>query len=386
MGPNGQVDVTVLTSAHHVADARLHRICGALVRAGCRVEVRAHGRPDAAPAHVRYLPRHPPAGPVRRSFASLVLPARARGDVVVILDPDLIGPASLWRWVRRWRLVVDIHEDYLAVSRDRPWVLGPLGAVVRTGVRLLTLLATRADLTVVADDHLPPREASARRVVRNLPSRGEIPSAWPRDPQPRAVYVGDVRPSRGLWTMLDALELAPGWRLDVIGPLSEVSQPVVAQALRQRGLDDRVHFHGRRSPERTWELVRGAWCGLALLRDTPAYRAAVPTKVYEYMSAGLAVLASPLPRVRTLLEGAGTGLTADSAASAAAILRDWADEPAGLAVLQRHAAHWAEQHLAPVSPFDGLALDVVRLRQERRSTHEHPGHGERRRRRARLAR
>jgi hypothetical protein len=43
-GTADRYDVTILSSGHDVADARLHRHCAALHRAGLRVEVLARGR------------------------------------------------------------------------------------------------------------------------------------------------------------------------------------------------------------------------------------------------------------------------------------------------------------------------------------------------------
>ena len=86
----------------------------------------------------------------------------------------------------------------------------------------------------------------------------------------------------------------------------------------------RVRLHGRQPPESAWRIASGAAVGLALLEDTPAFRAALPTKVYEYLAAGMAVLATPLPRVERLLAEAGAGEVVRNAAEAARFLRHWA--------------------------------------------------------------
>lgn len=335
------------------------------MRAGLRVEVRAHGPTRDAPAGAVHHGRPARSGRIRRFLSAPFAGARTAGAVVLVVDPELIVPGWLWTRVRRQRLVVDLHEDYHAVSRDRPWTRGLVDALARRLVGVSVWVATRADLTVVADDHVPPLRARRRVVARPQVALHGTARAADREPardaDPRAIYIGDVRPSRGLWAMLEAVAAAPAWRLDVVGNLAEVTDAQVAARLAQLGITDRVTFHGRLPPDRAWKLADGAWCGLALLEDTPAYRAAVPTKIAEYQAAGLPVLSSPLPRVQQVLEASGSGATAGSTPEAAAILRRWGDAPATVAEMGRAGRAWIAHTTAGPDPFDELATQVALL-------------------------
>jgi glycosyltransferase involved in cell wall biosynthesis len=364
-------DVSVVTSGHDVADARLHRIVAAAVRGGLTVEVLGTGVAAAGPAGcaVRTWPR---AGFARRSMRALTLPWRARGAVLLTLDPDAAVGAEPARRVRNRVLVVDVHEDYAALLRDRPWAGGLRGRLAGPLARLATAVAGRADLTVVADEHLPPPESACRRrlVVRNLPDlrlMGSAASPVAGDGHGlRAVYVGDVRRSRGLASMVEAVAVAPGWTLDIVGPVSRDDAGWLRERLTRTDVNGRVRLHGRQPPEQAWQIAAGASVGLALLDDTPAFRAAVPTKVYEYLAAGMAVVASPLPRVVTLLSDSGGGTVVDGAAEAGALLRRWeTDGGAQLAALQDAARRWSAGHLGGETPYDVLARELRALVLER---------------------
>jgi glycosyltransferase involved in cell wall biosynthesis len=255
--------------------------------------------------------------------------------------------------------VADVHEDYLALLADRSWARGPRGVIGRVVARVATLLVARADLTLVADEHVPPPDARQRLVVRNLPRLEELPHPTPRAATPRALYVGDARISRGLALMLDAVEAAPGWRLDVVGPVPPAEQEWLERRRAAWAGLERPVFHGRLPMHEAWAVAQGAWCGFAVLDDTPAFRAAMPTKLYEYLAAGLAVLVTPLPRMAALVEEAGAGAVVADAEQASATLRRWQVEPEAADAHRAAARRWAEQQLTGESPFD-TAADRVR--------------------------
>jgi glycosyltransferase involved in cell wall biosynthesis len=354
------IDVSVVSGGHDVADARLHRLVNALVRRGLSVEVVGLGDPAGAPPGVASVSTHPRAGLPRRLRDALTLPWTVRGRVLLVIAPEMVPSASLARLVRRRRLAVDVYEDYAKLAHDRP--LGPARRAAAVAVvRMSTALTSRADITSVADAHVPPRSARRRMVVRNLPDLTTLPAPTDPEPAPRAVYIGDVRRSRGLVTMLTALEQAPQWTLDVVGPVAAADQEWLNGWLATSSAASRLRLHGRLPPAAAWQIARGAWVGLSLLDDTPAFREAVPSKLYEYAAVGLPSLATPLPRVVELLHESGAGIVVADAAATAATMRELATEPERLDALRRRALDWAASLTAGGSPYDEWAAEVARL-------------------------
>lgn len=358
---SGRPDVSVVTSGHDVADARLHRECAALVRQGLTVEVIGLGDPAGGPPGVQVRSLGARGGPVRRFGRAAWLAMGARGRVVLTLDPDLVPGAYARRLLRRGPVVVDVHEDYSALLHDRAWAHGVVGAGARAVARAADSLAGRVDLTLVADDQVPPAAARHRMVVRNLPDLSHLPEPAPRDAQPRALYIGDVRRSRGLVTMLDALEGAPDWVLDVVGPVSAQDQPWLDTWARRSPAADRVRFHGRKPPAVAWAHASGAWAGLVLLEDTPAFAAAVPSKLYELLACGLALVTTPLPRMAELVRTSGAGVVAPDAVAVSATLNAWSQDPRALDACRDAARAWASEHLTGPSPYDEMASAVAGL-------------------------
>jgi glycosyltransferase involved in cell wall biosynthesis len=314
-------DVTFVTSGHDVADARLHRLSAALQRGGLTVEVLGLGAARQGPVGAEVL-TWPRGGLARRAALAAGLPWRARGRVLIALDPDVLiaaWPASV---LRRRRLVADVHEDYAALVADRPWAHGPKGLLARGLSHAATTAARHCPVALVADVQVPPRSARRRLVVRNLPDPHLLPErSAPRDREPRAVYVGDLRASRGLAAMLDAVSAAPRWRLDLIGPVASADRPWFLDRLADPDLDGRVTWHGRLPPRESWRICAGAWVGFCLLDATPAFVNATASKLYEYLATGLVPVVTDLPRQRELVEQAGTGMVVANAAGAASALR-----------------------------------------------------------------
>jgi glycosyltransferase involved in cell wall biosynthesis len=289
---------------------------------------------------------------------ALTLPLRVHGRVVLTLDPDLVPVAVARGLVSRSATVVDVHEDYAALLRDRGWAHGLVGAGARAVAASGSSLARWADVTVVADEHLPPGHARRRVVVRNLPDLSVLPPPTDPDARPRALYVGDVRRSRGLRTMLAAVEAAPAWTLDLVGPVAGADAEWLRDWRATSPAASRVRLHGRLEPQASWALAAGAWAGLSLLDDTPAFADALPTKVYEYLACGLAVLTTPLRRTAELVTAAGVGAVVADAQEAASVLDRWAADPDDLGRCRQAAAGWANEHLRGPSPYDELA-DIV---------------------------
>ncbi|GAB47083.1 glycosyltransferase [Mobilicoccus pelagius] len=367
-------DVSILTSGHDVADARLHREAAALVAEGLSVEVlglgdAADGPPDTT---VRTWPR---AGGVRRAGLAARMAAQAGGRVLVSLDPDSALAAHTAVLASGRELVVDVHEDYAALLADRAWASSFGGLAGRAGhevVRAFQRIAGRAALTVVADEHVPPLRARRRLVLPNDPDVSMLPEPAEPEATPRALYIGDVRTSRGLLVMLAALRAAPTWRLDVVGPVAPADQDALDALLAaDTDLAARVTFHGRRPPREAWCLARGAWAGLLLLHDTPAFREALPSKVGEYLACGLPVVTTDLPRQAAVVRGsAGHGAVGvvvpvgeDEAVGAAVAehLRAWAADPASLHAMRAPAVAASVRGGDHDDPYARFARTVVDL-------------------------
>ena len=391
-----KIDVSIISSGANIADARLHRLTNALLRHGLVVELFAPGSPADAPAltpealsATADAPARPAASLIIRPCTNLLtrgrgmLPRylrsrtfgiRARGKVVYALSPESFLPTLSWisltnivKSKSAQRVVaVDLYEDYLRVLKDRGWAkkyFGILGAIAKSDTKAALWAAQRAALTTVADTQVPPFHAKQRLVVRNLPDHSMLTQSEVREEQPRAIYIGDLRTSRGLRSMLDAAKLSPDWRFDFVGAIAPADQSYVQSWLAENPEPaSRIVFHGKLAPRDAWQVARGAWVGLSLLEPTPAFIEAVPSKLYEYMAVGLATISSPLPRCIELIEKSGSGAIAANSEALSAQLHAWQSNPGDLDQIRANAHAWAAANLDSEAEYDRLAQAIAHLR------------------------
>jgi len=252
-------------------------------------------------------------------FHGLIL--RERPDAVLAVDPPALLPARLARARHGFRLLYDAREYYTELPTIR----------ARRGVRAFWQWAEgfglrRADAAwSVCGSIARALEADHRvtglGVVRNVPGH----SFQPRTLGRRADLEAWLPALRGAPVVAYAGGFWPGYDfrplLEALGRLPEVQFVGLGDG---PGLDlhrrhaaslpwvHRLHLPGKVPPERLDALLRGADVGTVLVPDLGlSYRYLLPNKLFEYIQAGLPVLASPLPELASVVLGRGLGRCAD---------------------------------------------------------------------------
>lgn len=371
-----EIDISIISSGANLADARLHRLTRALLRAGLRVEVFAPGlMKDApqvgAPSQVLII-RKPwfrenwsSTSLFARYYRSRLFSFRARGRLLYAISPESVAPTFAKAKLTGRKLAVDFFEDYLRLLADRAWTskfFGIVGWIAKSDTRSALWFAQRADLTTVADVQVPPFHARNRLVVRNLPDLSLLTKSGERGAVARAIYIGDLRKSRGLHSMLRIAEISLDWEFDFVGGIASSDQQYVDEWFANNpGATSRVRFHGKLPLNESWKLAKGAWVGLSLLESTPAFIEAIPSKLYEYMSVGIAAISTPLPRCIELHSLSNFGAIEATPEAVAARLEYWKKNPEVLDEIRGHVANWATNNLDSEQEYAKFAAEMTKL-------------------------
>jgi len=271
--------------------------------------------------------------------ARLVAVAKHLGPANVVHANDLDTLPAGYVLARRWsaRLVYDAHELYSEFEASPPPLTRRLTLALEGG------LARRADAVVTVSEGLAAellRRLRLRRaplVVVNAPTREERPlHVFERGPL-RAIYQGRLGPGRDLADLL-AVAGAEGVVLSIRIPLADPGQ--LRKIVARRGLDRSITVLDPVAPDRVVEALTEFEVGL--LFDRPESRnseLSLPNKLFEYLMAGLAVVAPRLESIGPLVDRERVGVTFEPGSRDGLIraLEQLAADREGLAELRRRA-------------------------------------------------
>jgi len=365
--------ICVLTSVHPVFDTRIfHKECRTLEGAGHEVVLVAQHDGDAVVESIAIRGLRQVQSRADRFLGTIKAVARRafaeRADVYHFHDPELISVGSLLK-LRGKRVVYDVHEDVPQQILGKPWIPALLRRPVGAGAWLAEAGAARMfDRLVAATPRIASRFPSKRTVlVQNYPILGELhdASSAPFAERPmHLAYVGVLSPERGGGELGDAMALLPD-RFDARLQLAGTIWPsTLEDRLRAAPGWGRIDFLGWQNREQVAALLGRVRCGVVTFLDRPNHVAAQPNKLFEYMSAGLPVIASDFPLWREIVDGAGCGLLVDPAdprAVAAAITRllDTPDEAEAMGRRGREAVektyNWGTEAAKLVKMYEDLS-------------------------------
>lgn len=317
---HGHEHVVHLTSVHQWTDARIFlKECQTLATAGYAVTLVAPAAPDQECAGVslrgvaRPRDRWERLLKTTRRVARRALEQEAR--ICHIHDPELL-PVGLALKLRGRRVVYDVHEDYPAVILNKHWIPRAVRWPLSVAARLVEWGAALALDGIVAATPAIARKFPAHKtvVVQNFPRAEEFDSTQspPYADRPLVVcYSGLLSEHRAIREMIAAMALLPvdlGCRLVLAG---RFEPPALQHEVQREPGWQFVHYHGWLSRSQVRDLLNCSRVGLVLCYPDSQYFEAQPTKLFEYMAAGLPVIASDFPLWRQIVDSARCGLLVD---------------------------------------------------------------------------
>lgn len=240
-----------------------------------------------------------------------------KADLVHFHDPELL-PTALLLGLLGHKVVYDVHEDMPRQILAKDWL--------PRGIRHLTAAVVgaaewigglRFDGIVAATPAIASRFPPQKTVlVQNFPIIEELATGkiTPQYGRERAfAYIGAIASIRGAREMVEAVGRLAGDEAEAVGiRLAGSFSPVTLRAELERlpgwSQIDYLGWLGRTEIAELLGRVRG---GLVVLHPTKNYPDALPVKMFEYMAAGLPVVASDFPLWREIIEQSGCGLLVD---------------------------------------------------------------------------
>jgi glycosyltransferase involved in cell wall biosynthesis len=245
-----------------------------------------------------------------RMFRSV---ARARPRVAHFHDPELL-PWALLLQCSGIKVVYDVHEDVPRQIQHNPWLSPMKRRLLPPLISLAEWIGARffsgfVGATEVISERFPPRKTV---LVRNFPLLAElrVPTPVPmRDRPLEFTYVGFISEVRNIYAMIRAVTLVrPAAQLRLAGSFAAEGMEQRARAMPEWSA---VRFEGWTSREGVAGILADGRAGLVILKPVENEMVSLPIKLFEYMAAGMPVIASDFPVWREIVDSAGCGLLVD---------------------------------------------------------------------------
>jgi glycosyltransferase involved in cell wall biosynthesis len=307
-----------LSSVHPATDTRiLHKECRSLAKAGFDVTLIARAESDGVVdgVRIRAVSVCTSNRLVRMTRTVLDVARMAldeRGDAYHFHDPELI-PLGVFLKLRRKRVVYDVHENLAKQILSKYWIPGKVRKPLSMAVRVMERLAARFFDGIVAatpsiGDHFP---TSKTVVVQNFALLEEFLTIDPSDYETRdrrIAYVGGITRTRGAEEMVRVMDRLDDVRLSLAGSFQP---PTLEHELEQLPGHEYVDSLGWVDRQGVRDVLAKSRVGLLLLHPEPNYLDSYPVKLFEYMAAGLPVVASDFPFWRQFVADIGVGIMVD---------------------------------------------------------------------------
>jgi len=311
------IKVAHLTSAHPRFDTRIFvKECRSLASAGYHVSlVVADGLGDQHIDGVKIIDVGSSHGRVHRMRHTTRLVRKKAeeidADIYHLHDPELM-PIGLSLRRGGKHVIFDAHEDLPKQLLTKPYLNAASRRVLSLTFSRYETWACRQFTAIVAATPFIGEKFllinPSTVVVNNYPVLGElssVDSGW-HNKHKAVCYVGGLAGTRGIREIVRAMELVGddtrlliGGKFGEAGLEKEVKQYPGWQHVEDRGWLDRQGVR---------QILQQSMAGLVTLHPTQNYIDALPVKMFEYMSAGIPVIASAFPLWKNIIEKAACGV------------------------------------------------------------------------------
>lgn len=307
--------ICVSVSNDLMCDNRVDKTCQSL--AGCGLEVRLLGRRfssspllekrayDCRRLRVWCRKNFPYYAELNlRLFFYLLF---TRQNLLWANDLDTLLPNFLVAKLKRIPLIFDSHEHFTQVPelKDNPFAQKVWKAVEKLCVKRCEGVVTVCN---PIKDYFKSQYNVESVIVRNIPCQ----SAASKQLVPAAkkdnilVWQGAVNVERGLEELCEAM-LYTDAKLIIMGQ-GDIKDKL-ENMVKEWGIEDKVSFKGRLPFEQMMSITRSAKIAISIDKPTNGnYAISLPNKIFEYISACIPALVSPLCEIEPIERKYQTGV------------------------------------------------------------------------------
>ena len=308
------IRVAHISTAHHRNELRVHlKECNSLSNSVYEVFLFvADGQGDQRIANVQVVDVGIVKGRLDRMLICpwrLMFAARkVNASIYHFHDPEIL-PVSLFFKKNGAAVIYDSHEDVPRAVLSRTWIPKWIRGFVSFAFESFeNFIARKLTVVVGATPLITSRFRSVgcnSVTINNFPLLSEMhQNNLNKKRVKRICFLGGISLARGVREIIEALDYLD-CILTLAGPFDNPETKIVLSKLPSWS---KVDYRGNISREAVMEIMSESMIGMICYLPEPNHINAYPNKLFEYMSAGLPVVASDFPLWREIVEGNGCGI------------------------------------------------------------------------------
>lgn len=269
------------------------------------------------------------------SWKAFFAARRLKADVVHFHDPELMFVGVLLA-VTGVKVVFDVHENVPEDIKDKYWIPGWLRGTISGFYKLIESICVRFFSAIVGatPDICERYSKSTCVLLQNLPRLEEFSfvdedNGKPERGRSSIAYLGAITRIRGVDNIVKSLGMLDGKEPVVFKIAGFFQESGHKEELEAWPEWSSVNFVGKVSRDEVGDFLRSASAGLVTFLPANNHINAQPNKLFEYMAAGIPVIASDFPLWRELIQRYDCGYLVDpeSPESIAGAIKQVMDNP-----------------------------------------------------------
>lgn len=309
-----KIKICHITTVHPRFDVRIfHKECKSLSEEFEDVNlIVADGNGDELIDGIKFIDIGKPTGRKDRFLNTSKLAYQkaisVNADVYHLHDPELLRIAKKLK-KEGAKVIYDAHEDLPRQVLSKPYIPRLFRPLISYIVeRFENKNSSKLDGIVTATPHIRDRFLKINKNtidVNNFPKTDDIVfnDNW-SNRENAITYIGGIFKTRGIFETLDTIKDS-----DVILYLAGNFSPAsLEQECKDHPGWNNVKYLGFLDRSEINELLSKVKLGMVILEATPSYLVSLPVKMFEYMAAGLPVVASDFPYWKEIINECQSGI------------------------------------------------------------------------------
>lgn len=299
-----KIKVCHITTVHKWDDIRIfHKECKSLKEFGFQVSLLVAGYEDSIQDGIKIIGIKKEKSRFKRIIKSTrnayKKAVKEDADIYHFHDPELLSVGK--KLIKKNKIVVyDSHEDLPRQILTKGWIPSFLRGFISKMIEAYeNRLAKSMSAIVTSTPFIQKRFAKINDhslAICNYPilSENEDVVKW-SEKKNQACYVGGISELRGVKKNVDAIEKITDVSLVLAGSFENenLKNEIISNSF--------VNYRGFVSRPEIKEILNESKVGLVTLFPMPSYKDSLPIKMFEYMLAGIPVVASDFPLWREIV-------------------------------------------------------------------------------------